>query len=88
MKIFSGRSNIVLAKGISEYLDMPLGAVDIKQFSDGELSVRFEENIRKVLSLNPNPAKYANLMKKLQRNKKFGQLYLDAITSFNIKKVD
>ena len=46
MKIFSGRSNIVLAKGISEYLDMPLGAVDIKQFSDGELSVRFEENIR------------------------------------------
>ena len=25
---------------------------------------------------------------KLQRNKKFGQLYLDAITSFNIKKVD
>ena len=46
MKIFSGRSNIVLAKGISEYLDIPLGAVDIKQFSDGELSVRFEENIR------------------------------------------
>ncbi len=48
----------------------------------------FEENIRKFLSLNPNPAKYANLMKKLQRNKKFGQSYLDAITSFDIEKVD
>ena len=46
MKIFSGRSNLALAEGISKYLDMPLGAVDIKEFSDGELSVAFEENIR------------------------------------------
>jgi len=46
MKLFSGTSNIALAKGISKYLDMPLGAIDIKKFSDGELSVAFEENIR------------------------------------------
>ena len=46
MKLFSGRSNIALAEGISKYLGMPLGAVDIKEFSDGELSVAFEENIR------------------------------------------
>ena len=46
MKLFSGRSNIALAEGISKYLDMPLGAIDIKKFSDGELSVAFEENIR------------------------------------------
>jgi ribose-phosphate pyrophosphokinase len=46
MKLFSGRSNLALAEGISNYLNMPLGAVDIKEFSDGELSVAFEENIR------------------------------------------
>ena len=61
--------------------------MSVAHFNLDELDL-FEENIKKVLSLNPNPAKYANLMKKLQRNKKFGQLYLDAITSFNIQKVD
>ena len=46
MKIFSGRSNLALAEGIASYLGMPLGDVDIKVFSDGEISVAFEENIR------------------------------------------
>ena len=46
MKIFSGTSNLTLAKGIAKYLEIPLGSVDIKKFSDGELSVAFEENIR------------------------------------------
>ncbi len=46
MKIFSGTSNLTLAKGIAKYLGIPLGSVNIKKFSDGELSVAFEENIR------------------------------------------
>ena len=46
MKLFSGRSNIPLAEGISNYLDMSLGAIDIQVFSDGEINVAFEENIR------------------------------------------
>ncbi|MDB3868508.1 ribose-phosphate pyrophosphokinase [Candidatus Marinimicrobia bacterium] len=46
MKLFSGTSNKALAEGISNYLNIPLGAIDIKKFSDGELSVAFEENIR------------------------------------------
>ena len=46
MKIFSGRSNISLAQGICEYLDQPLGQLEIYEFSDGELSVVFKENIR------------------------------------------
>ena len=46
MKIFSGRSNVNLAKGICKYLDVPLGKLSIKEFSDGELSVVFKENIR------------------------------------------
>ena len=61
--------------------------MSVAYFNLDELDL-FEENMRKVLSLNPNPANYANLMKKLQRNKKFGQSYLNAITSFDIKKVD
>ena len=46
MKIFSGRSNYTLAKGICSYLNVPLGKIAINEFSDGELSVAFEENIR------------------------------------------
>ena len=46
MKIFSGRSNINLSKRICNYLDVPLGDLSIKEFSDGELSIVFRENIR------------------------------------------
>jgi len=46
MKIFSGNSNRSLAKDICRYLDIDLGKLEIKKFSDGELSVAFKENIR------------------------------------------
>ena len=46
MKIFSGRANIPLARGICDYLNVPLGELNIKDFSDGEIAVSFEENIR------------------------------------------
>jgi len=46
MKIFSGNSNKSLAKDICKYLDISLGELEIKRFSDGELSVAFKENIR------------------------------------------
>ena len=46
MKVFSGRSNIKLAKGICGSLGIPLGEVTIKDFSDGEMYVAFNENIR------------------------------------------
>ena len=46
MKIFSGTSNIRLAENISNYLGINLGKLQIKTFSDGELSVAFEENVR------------------------------------------
>ena len=46
MKIFSGNSNLLLATEIAKYLKLPLGLVDIDQFSDGELKVAFKENIR------------------------------------------
>ena len=46
MKIFSGNSNKSLAKDICKYLNVELGKLNIKKFSDGELFVDFEENIR------------------------------------------
>jgi ribose-phosphate pyrophosphokinase len=58
MKLFAGRSNPLLAQEIAEKLEMPLGALTIKNFSDGEIWVKFEENIRNedvfiVQSTNP-----------------------------------
>ena len=46
MKIFSGRSNPALAQGIADYLNIPLGKISISEFSDGEINLVFEENIR------------------------------------------
>jgi ribose-phosphate pyrophosphokinase len=46
LKIFSGRSNPVLAEKIANSLGQDLGALAIKTFSDGELWIKFEENIR------------------------------------------
>ncbi len=46
MKIFSGNANPEIAGEICRYLDMPLGAAEVKQFSDGEVSVEIGENVR------------------------------------------
>ena len=46
LKIFSGRSNVQLAKRIAENLGVPLGEITIRSFADGELWVKYEENIR------------------------------------------
>ena len=46
LKIFSGRSNPTLAQGIVDGLGMDLGDVTIRTFADGELWVKYEENIR------------------------------------------
>ena len=46
MKIFSGRSNKTLAKQIAAKLDVKIGKSTFRQFADGELWVKYEENIR------------------------------------------
>ena len=46
LKIFSGRANLRLSKGIGEYLAVPLGKIEINNFSDGEIQVRINENVR------------------------------------------
>ena len=46
LKIFSGRSNLELASDIAKSLKQDLGSISIRTFSDGELWVKYEENIR------------------------------------------
>jgi ribose-phosphate pyrophosphokinase len=46
LRVFAGTSNPVLANMIAEYVGVPLGEIDIKQFPDGETFVKIEENIR------------------------------------------
>ncbi|MEZ0344057.1 MAG: ribose-phosphate pyrophosphokinase [Caldimicrobium sp.] len=46
LKIFSGSANPELAEKICKYLATPLGHSTLKRFSDGELFVEIEENVR------------------------------------------
>ena len=45
--IFSGNSNPELSKKICEYLGVPLGGKKVKRFSDGEIQIEIDENVRK-----------------------------------------
>ncbi|MCW5204124.1 ribose-phosphate pyrophosphokinase [Desulfobulbus sp. US2] len=46
MKVFTGNANPEIAREICNYLDMPLSKAEVKQFSDGEISVEIGENVR------------------------------------------
>ncbi|MBM2840023.1 MAG: ribose-phosphate pyrophosphokinase [Bacteroidetes bacterium] len=46
LKVFSGRSNQPLAKKIAEHLGQQLGQCEIKTFNDGEIWVKYSDNIR------------------------------------------
>ena len=45
-KIFSGTSNLRLAEEIANLANNKLGDLSIKKFSDGELWVKYGENLR------------------------------------------
>ena len=44
--VFSGRANPELAQDICDYMKVPLGRTVIKDFSDKEIYVKIEENVR------------------------------------------
>jgi len=46
MKVVSGNSNKPLAEAISSYLDLPLTKASIRRFSDMEIFVEIQENVR------------------------------------------
>ena len=46
MKLIAGNSNIELAKSISSYIGVQLADASIRNFADGEIFVKINENIR------------------------------------------
>jgi len=46
LMVFSGNANLSLAEGIVKKLNMRLGMASVGRFSDGEIAVEIEENVR------------------------------------------
>jgi ribose-phosphate pyrophosphokinase len=46
IQVFSGNSNKKLAEEIAEYLSIPVGNATVSKFSDGEIMVQINENVR------------------------------------------
>ena len=46
MMVFSGNANLALSDGIAKKLNMRLGMAHVGRFSDGEIAVEIEENVR------------------------------------------
>jgi len=47
LSIFTGNSNNELAQKVSKYLFKDLGSAKVNRFSDGEIQIEIEENVRK-----------------------------------------
>jgi ribose-phosphate pyrophosphokinase len=46
IRLFTGNAHKELAEDISGYLDIPVGKASVTEFSDGEISVHINENVR------------------------------------------
>jgi ribose-phosphate pyrophosphokinase len=46
LKLFTGNANRALAEEIAQYLHVPLGEAEVSRFSDGEVFVQVNENVR------------------------------------------
>lgn len=67
LAIFSGRSNVALARAIADQHGTELGGLTIKNFSDGELYVKFQESIRgkDIFLIQSTPPPSENIMELL-----------------------
>lgn len=81
LKLFTGNANRSLAEKIAEYLSISLGDVEISRFSDGEICVKYNENIRgaDVFILQPTSPPSDNLMELL--------LMIDAAKRASAKRI-
>ena len=82
MKLLAGNSNLALAQAIGDYLDLPLTKAQVRRFSDNEVFVRIEENVRGedifVVQSTSYPAN-DNLMELL--------ICIDALTRASAKRI-
>jgi ribose-phosphate pyrophosphokinase len=67
LRVFTGTSNRVLAEELCRYLQIGIGEAEVGRFSDGEISVRINENIRgcDIFVVQPTGAPADNLMELL-----------------------
>jgi len=81
LMLLAGRANLPLAQAIAVELDVPLGKLEVTNFSDGEITVKINENIRgeDVFILQPTHAPADNLLELL--------LILDACRRASARRV-
>src|SRR5437879_7112114 len=46
LMVFSGNANPKLAHAVVQHLNIPLGRAEVSRFSDGEIMVEINENVR------------------------------------------
>jgi ribose-phosphate pyrophosphokinase len=81
LRLFSGNANRPLAQAICDYLGSELGDASVGQFSDGEVFVRINENIRgsDIFVFQPTCAPDTNLMELL--------IMIDAVRRASARRV-
>ncbi len=80
--IFTGNSNQALAKAMARHLKMPLGKALVSTFSEGEISVKIDENVRGkdvFIVQSTSPPTNKNLMELL--------ILIDAIRRASAKRI-
>ncbi|MBP7669369.1 MAG: ribose-phosphate pyrophosphokinase [Candidatus Eisenbacteria bacterium] len=67
LRLFSGNANRALAERMAAYAGVPLGKLQVSRFSDGEINVQIQEDIRgcDVFIIQPTFAPAENLMELL-----------------------
>lgn len=67
LRVFTGNANPGLARDIGRYLGVELGEAEVSRFSDGEINVRINENIRgcDIFIVQPTNAPSDNLLELL-----------------------
>jgi ribose-phosphate pyrophosphokinase len=84
LKLFSGNAHRPLAEEIAQHLDLKLGDADVSRFSDGEVYVQINENVRgeDVFILQPTcPPVNDNLMELLVMTDAFKRASARRITA-------
>ena len=46
LMVFTGNANPELAQKVAKWLGVPLGRAEVRKFSDGEINVELNENVR------------------------------------------
>jgi ribose-phosphate pyrophosphokinase len=81
LRMFTGNAHRALAEKVCDYLEIPLGIVDVGRFMDEEIYVRIKENIRgqDVFVFQPTFSPAENLLELL--------IMLDAVRRASAKRV-